>query len=236
MILLKQFKQIGSEDPDPSLFCAKVESFLKYNKIDYKQVPGNIQKSPKGKFPSIEIDGKEISDSEFILESLGKKFNIDMDAHLSAEERAISYSMKKLIEEYIYFTIIHFRWGDLKYWPKTKELFFANRPFLFRTFIAPMVQKKIARDIRGQGMGLHTSEEVARLAGKSLQALSDFLGDKTHMMGNKVSTLDIVAFSMLWGVLKIPLESPIQTLVQNNQKLVGYMERMHQEIWLGKTL
>ena len=58
--------------------------------------------SPKGKSPWIEYNGMAIGDSQLIIEFLEKEFNIDMNSHLSTEEKGMAWSIQKWLEEWTY--------------------------------------------------------------------------------------------------------------------------------------
>ena len=58
--------------------------------------------SPKGKTPYINLNGETVSDSQFCVEYLNEKFNIDMDKHLNKEEKAVARSLRKMVEEGFY--------------------------------------------------------------------------------------------------------------------------------------
>lgn len=53
-----------------SFFCLKVETFMRMNAIPH-QIESEIDpsKAPKGKFPYITHQGREIPDSSYILDS-----------------------------------------------------------------------------------------------------------------------------------------------------------------------
>ena len=46
--------------------------------------------SPKGKCPWMQFNGEAISDSQFCIERLKEEFVVDLDDHLTAQEKAIS--------------------------------------------------------------------------------------------------------------------------------------------------
>jgi len=58
--------------------------------------------SKKGKVPWIELNGQEISDSNFCIQFLTKEFQVDIDSHLSAAEKAIAHSVRTMLEENTY--------------------------------------------------------------------------------------------------------------------------------------
>lgn len=58
--------------------------------------------SKKGKVPWIELNGQEISDSNFCIQFLNKEFQVDIDSHLSDTEKAIAHSVRTMLEENTY--------------------------------------------------------------------------------------------------------------------------------------
>lgn len=81
--------------------CLKLETFLRMTKIPYENKYG-LKFSKKGKMPWIEFNGREISDSNFCIQFLNKEFQVDIDSHLNATEKAIAHSVRTMLEENTY--------------------------------------------------------------------------------------------------------------------------------------
>ena len=58
-----------------------------------------MELSPKGKIPWITLNGEDISDSQFCIEFLMKKFDKDLSSHLSLVEKGIARAFLKMAEE-----------------------------------------------------------------------------------------------------------------------------------------
>ena len=58
--------------------------------------------SSKGKTPFIINDGKEIADSQLIIEYLNKEKGVDLNAHLTEEQKAIAWAYQMMVEEHLY--------------------------------------------------------------------------------------------------------------------------------------
>lgn len=85
--------------------CLKLETYLRMNKIPYES-DYSFRMSSKGKVPWIEYNGTSVADSNFIVRFLNEEFQLDPDAHLSVEEKAIAHTMLVTLEENTY-------WYDL---------------------------------------------------------------------------------------------------------------------------
>lgn len=84
--------------------CLKLETFLRMTKISYVNDYG-FNFSKKGKVPWIELNDQEIADSNFCIQFLKKEFQVDIDSHLSATEKAIAHSVQTMLEENTYWYV-----------------------------------------------------------------------------------------------------------------------------------
>ncbi|KAF4711738.1 hypothetical protein FOZ63_005881, partial [Perkinsus olseni] len=60
-------------------------------------------RSRSGKVPYIELNGQVYGDSSAIVEMLSEKYNKDLDADLSPEQKAMSVAVQRMVEEHAYF-------------------------------------------------------------------------------------------------------------------------------------
>ena len=54
---------------------------------------------PKGKLPWMTYNGEHIGDSQLCIDLLNRERDIDMNKHLSAEQRASAHAIRCMIEE-----------------------------------------------------------------------------------------------------------------------------------------
>ena len=59
-------------------------------------------RSKKGQLPFVELNGEEISDSSFIIKELSSKFEKDLDAPLTAEQKTLSHAMISMVENHLH--------------------------------------------------------------------------------------------------------------------------------------
>lgn len=226
MIKLYQFPQVGWNLPSASPFCMKMEMYLKANNIPYESVYTNeVDKTPKGKFPYIEDDGKIIADSSFIIEYLEKNFPIKLeDKSLSKKDAAILHAFSKMIEESLYWVMVYARWVDN--WPITKEAYFKG---CLPDEVCEQIKSDMLAEMHGHGMGRHSRDEIYHIGKKILRALSDFLdGDKYFC--KYFTTLDIIAYSFLANIYEAPIKSPLKDEFLKCDNLVEYLKRIKNRI------
>ena len=69
--------------------------------IKYENVFSRSKFHPKtGLIPYIELNGEQFSDSNLIIEMLQKKFEVEMDTELSAEEEAMTRAATGMVESF----------------------------------------------------------------------------------------------------------------------------------------
>ena len=64
-----------------------------------------------GLIPYIELNGEQFSDSNLIIEMLRKKFEVEMDTELSAEEEAMTRAATGMVESFTAQTGFYYRYG-----------------------------------------------------------------------------------------------------------------------------
>ncbi len=214
--------------PDPSPFVMKVMLLLKLAGLPYKEDRSGYGKAPKGKLPYIEDAGEIIADSTFIRFHIEKKYGIDFDAGLTAEQKAIAWAVEKMCEEHLYFVGLEVRWRDDANFSKGPAHFFDSIPAPLRPLVRAVIRKKVLKGLMAQGFGRHSSAEVAELGIRDIDALAAILGDKPYLMGEKPCGADATVFSFVAGMLKPPFETKVRTAAAAHANLVAYEARMMQ--------
>ena len=99
-VILHQFPRFGPV-PNLSPSCLKLETYLRMVKIPYKCSFAR-EASSKGKMPWIEYKGQQIADSNFCVEFLCKEFGVDVDDHLTVEQKGMARAIRVMLEENTY--------------------------------------------------------------------------------------------------------------------------------------
>jgi len=220
MIYLHQFRP-KFNIPNLSPFCLKVETWLKMAELDFEVRYGDDpSKGPLGKFPVIDDGGNLVPDSTMIIEYLQKKYHVDLDASLSNEEKAISHAFQRMMEERLYWACVYNRWIDSN-WSMVKKGVFGKLPPIVRNIVPPLVQRKIRRDLQGQGLGRHEQETLYRFACSDIDALAEYMGDKPYFMGANMTTIDAVLYGFLCGIIRAGFDSPMNDRLKKHQNLLN---------------
>jgi glutathione S-transferase len=212
--------------PDASPFVTKAEVLLKMAGLPYLFEAGNLSKAPKRKLPYIVDDGETIADSTFIRWHLERKYKIDFDRGLSAEQRAVAWAFEKMLEEHLYWPLVQVRWMNDANFAKGPKQFFSSIPSPVRPLVTAMVRRQLRRTLYGQGTGRHSPAEIAALGARSIEATADYLGRKSFMMGAEPTGLDATAFAFVASALCPIFETELRSAAERHENLRRYVGRM----------
>jgi glutathione S-transferase len=212
--------------PDPSPFVMKTEVQLKMAGIPYRKEKSAPMNGPKGKLPYIDDDGTLVGDSTFIREHLAAHHGLNFDGGLTAEQRAQCWTIERMLEDHLYWAIVHMRWMIDENFANGPAHFFDGVPETAREEARRQGQERVRAVLHGQGVGRHTAGEVADLGERSLLALSTLLGDRDYQMGARLCSTDATAFGVVAGALAPLFDSPLARSARAHKNLVSYCDRM----------
>lgn len=216
--------------PDPSPFVTKAEVLLKMAGLEYRCDTGGFNKAPKGKLPYMrDTDGTIVADSELIREHIERTHGHDFDAGLSAQDRAIARAFRTMCEDHLYWILVTARWVDDENFDRGPRKFFDAVPFPMRAIVITMVRRQVRRDLKGQGIGRHTRDEINAMGAKGIEALATYLADKPYFMGEKISGVDATVFPFVASALCEVFDTPLRDAAESHANLVAYRDRMMAE-------
>ncbi|KAK6627247.1 hypothetical protein RUM43_002904 [Polyplax serrata] len=197
-------------------------------------------RSKKGQLPFIELNGEEIADSAIILKELSQKFDKDLDAGLSNDQKSRAHALISMIENHFVWVVMAWRTKFPDHFIKGYKLnlqhaFGTKIPngilnFFFKFAIGrKMFSPQGAKKVKAQGMGVHKPDEIIKFGQEDLSALSQSLDDKPFFFGDEPTTVDVVAFANLAQIYFIDKEVqyPLREyMLENCQNLVGLINRI----------
>jgi Glutathione S-transferase N-terminal domain len=158
--------------PDASPFVTKAETLLRMSKLPFEKALMSFSKAPKGKIPYIEDDGQLLGDSTLIRWHLEKKYAIDFDQGLSAEQLAIAWAFEKMAEDNLYWASVYFRWMIDDNFRKGPVNFFKDVPVPVRPVVVSMIRRRLRKTLHGQGIGRHSADEITAIGIRSIDAMA----------------------------------------------------------------
>jgi glutathione S-transferase len=209
--------------PTAGPFGLKLEMALRMAGVPYERVyEDDHRKGPKRKSPWIEKDGTRMGDTSLILPFLG----VDLDAHLSALDRARGMVLRRMLEEHWHQCFEY----ELFVHPAGYATFDALVATKVPALVAPLAAAYIRRLFRNhlfeRGIARHTVDEVTRMGIEDLEALSDWMEGREWAVGDRPSLTDCSAFGLLAPAIWSPAPTPCYTRAKELRVLVDYTERM----------
>lgn len=222
--------------PDLSPFVVKIETYLRLAGIPYQTKAADPRKAPKKKVPYVDCDGVVLGDTRFIIEHLETKRGVSLDARLTPRDRAIAIGFQSMLEEHLYFVMVHERWQIEANWqrlePSIRHLLAAAKvPGAVAGILAKTVRKGMLKQLYAQGTGRHTPPEVGRIGERIVGALSEQIGTGPYFFGPEPSTIDASAYAFLLGLLATPFEGPVREAASRKENLKAYVERIKERYW-----
>ncbi|MBE1159846.1 glutathione S-transferase family protein [Dyella acidiphila] len=217
--------------PDTSPFVLKTEVQLQMAGLAYQRESTIPPLAPKGKVPYIVDDGEAVPDSTFIRAHIERKYGVDLDEGLDARQRAEAWAIERLLEDHLYFAMVWFRWIVPENFAKGPARFADSAPESEREALRCQLQERKEADLRAHGIGRHNGEEIASLGRRSIDALAALLGERSYLMGERVSSVDATALGVLASILTPYFDTPLRQTLLGHPRLVAYVQRMMQRFY-----
>jgi len=208
--------------PDPSPFVLKTLTQLKMSGLPFRLERARPSDSPKGKIPFIRDGDVVLSDSVFILDHLKRAHGVDLDADLTARQLSLAWALERMLEDHLYWAIVHARWAIDANFEKGPSQFFAGAP----DGAKQAGQAGMRGVLHGQGFGRHTEAEIADLAGRDFAAAAELLGDKPFLFGETPCSVDATLFAFTASAATPFFDSEIREAAERHPNLVDLQWRM----------
>ena len=213
--------------PNLSPFCMKVETYLRMAGLPYECPRGaDVFKSPKGKLPYIDDNGRIVADSSFIIDYLKSTYGDPLDVRLSARERALALVIQRTFEESLYWPVLYTRWIEDAGFARVSEAAFARLKFPLRQIVPRLARRGLRRQLHGQGMGRHSREDIYAIGCRDVTALAQLLGEQEYFLGSEPSSIDATAYAFMANLLWAPFDTPIRAHAAQCANLEAYCRRM----------
>lgn len=202
---------------------------MRFAKVDYQAVQGtNPAKGPNGKLPYL-IDGdKTIADSHYIYKHIQQKFIVDLDAHLTPEQKSISLAFSSMCENHLYWCTAYSRWVDPEF-NHHIEVFFKTIPWGIRQLVIRKARKTVAQAVHHQGIGRHSVDKVYQQGCDDISAIATHLGENRYFMGGEVSTVDAIIYGILAAIAYPDIDSKMKQHLCGFENIMAYLKRIEVE-------
>lgn len=219
--------------PSPSPFCMKLETFFRMSDIPFKSMnvldplsaPQN-RMAPKKKIPFVEIDGKLIGDSSFIVDLVKSKYGDKVDSFLSKKQYAYGLAIQRLFEDHFFWSMVYSRWFDELGWAVTNPEFFGGLRWPLRQVVPKQRKNRMKKVLYHQGVGRNTQDEIYSSAKRDLDAFSDLLGDNKFIFGDQPTSFDAMAHGFLVNTMRVPFDYDLKLYALKFDSFRRYCDRI----------
>lgn len=210
----------------PSPFVLKTDIQLQMLDVSFDRRAADLDAVGKHKAPYVDDDGVIVEDSTFIRWRFERKLGRDLDAGLSAAQRGQAWALERMLEDRLYFVMLHERWLEDENFERGPAQFFARIPEPTRGQVIQQAREDLRQMLQRHGMGRHSRGERLLLAEKDLEAVSHMLGDRYYLFGDRPTAVDASAYGMLTCCGARFFDTPLADLVDWYPNLRPYLARM----------
>lgn len=212
--------------------CGKVHMALHFKGLAYKvknvSTPGQAKRfNPRGRVPSLLIDGETIVDSTDILTALNARFPDPPLEPRPSAERALAKVLEDWADDVLYWYGVFLRWCAEDNRRRLNSLVLARLPIPFRWIVPIVAIRTVRKRASGQGVGLKSEDVVRQEFRECLDALVGLLEGKVFLVGDTFTRADLSVVAML-DQLRLPQLSPDAAAeIESRPALVAWLERVH---------
>ncbi|MFM5884870.1 MAG: glutathione S-transferase family protein [Novosphingobium sp.] len=212
--------------PSPSPYVAKADIQLQMLGIEFDRATADLDSVEKRKAPYvIEDDGKVIEDSAFIRRHFESRTGKDLDAGLSAEQRAAAHALGALLENRLAQIMACERWLIDENFDRGPRMFFVGVPDVMRDAVVAEVRDGFRQTMYGAGFARFTRPELMQIAAADIAAVAALLGDKPWLFGDNASAVDATAYGVLAGSATRFFDSELPDLISAHDNLARFIDR-----------
>lgn len=218
---------------DMSPFVSYTDAYLRMAQIPFEAVildKGDLTKTPKGKLPWIvDSDGTSISDTQLIQYYLEEKYHDPLDSWLTREQRSIATLIHRMLGESWYWIVVQTRYRrdeDFAIYDPLWVKFLAWLPEEQRRAPVEAFRDHLLGQFWHHGAGRNSEQEMEYIARRLTDAMSDLLGDKPYLFGDRPSSLDANMYAALAHCAMTPFPSPVGQYIRAKPNLAAFMKRV----------
>ena len=116
---------------------------------------------------------------------------IDLDKHLTTEQKAIAEAFRRMTEEHLYWTGVYNSFVDSLSKPFMTKAMFDGMPTEQAEAILLCCRKTQKKEMYGHGIGRHTQADIYVFGKGDLDAISNYLGTKHYFFGEELTSIDV---------------------------------------------
>lgn len=221
----------GHGQPSLSPFCTKVVAHLGLAEIEHQARIGDLRKSPTKKLPYARFGDEDVPDSELILARATELEGRDLDEGLEAGARSITHTVRRTLEEHLYFVLLQARWVDDEGWKHQGPLVAEFFPAFLRPVLPPILRGGVKRTLKTQGVGRLPPEEIYRRGAEDLRAVEALASaEGPFFFGETPRSIDAVVYAFAGAAARTPNPNTFTTTARESERLTRVTEAVEMRL------
>jgi glutathione S-transferase len=212
-----------------SPFCVKIRSILDYKAVRYERIdaasPSVMRELRRrggiGKVPAFEFDGTFVFDSTEIAYEIEKRYPSPSIFPQDKRQGALCHVLEDWADESLYWFGVYYRWMDPEGKASAGSIFPSG--FFGQKILPRIVQATVKPQVRGQGLGRKTPEQVKRDLDRQLDKIEDLLVDHPYLLGDSPLLADFAVYGQLVYLRQTPAG---EAEIASRETLVAYIEKI----------
>jgi glutathione S-transferase len=184
--------------------------------------------APRGQLPYIVDDGNVVGDSESIVAYLINRYQLTIDAALTARERRLNLLVARLLDD-LYWVMSYSRWKDERFWPLFQAALLREHPSLTKSALAK-AREFNAQRYHFQGIGRFAPDAAYARGLADLDVLDDIVSSDAYMHGAVPTSVDAGIYGFIANIHFYDIETPLKQMVSSRPNLVRHCLAIHETV------
>ena len=174
------------------------------------------------------MDGQRIGDTEVIIELLGRRYNVDLNAALTPEQNATGHAWRRTFEEHFHQVL---EWELFEHPAGAsfmKQSMAKQAPPVLGALLWSMVSSHFRRQLFARGIGRHTPDVIEAKGRADIDALAAHLQGRTFLVADYPTAHDVAVFGLLAPMVYWTMPTPVASYARTVPAVAAYVGRMRQ--------
>ena len=217
---------------DNNGYGLKVYAFLKLTGVPFRHEHiFDATSAPRGQLPYVIDDGQAIGDSDTIIAHLIRKYDLSIDAGLSAVQRDTAHLIVRMLDD-LYWVMSYSRWKDEQFWPSFRDALLKEHPSLTAESLQKAREFNFQR-YHFQGIGRYAPEAAYARGLADLAVLADLVPAQDYVHGPKPTSVDAGIYGFIANIYFYDIDTPLRKFVASAHNLVRHCRAIHNAV-MGK--
>jgi len=188
----------------------------------------DASQAPRQQLPYIVDDGETLGDSDTIIAYLIRRYQLTIDAELSAAQRDSAHLIGRMLDD-LYWVMSYSRWKDEEFWPAFRDALRREHQSVTDEGLDKAREYNSQRYYY-QGIGRFAPAAAYSRGLTDLQVLADLVPPRDYMFGPKPTSIDASVYGFIANIYFYPIETPLKKFVAAQSNLARHCMAVHRRV------